>query len=145
MISQISDRESCWFGRTYPFRQVFFPLDENFVFVEENLTSVIKNAAMTDEVEEHPIVEYVHVQCQSCGRRVPDAFPAEEVEERQVFLGVEIQLGTASIFQGHVVYIYVYVKTINVHCLLYMCVEMLHLSSTTAGFEVEQAAQINQK
>ena len=30
------------------------------------------------QVEAHPIVEYVHVQCQSCGRRVPDNFPAEE-------------------------------------------------------------------
>eukprot|EP00434_Breviolum_minutum_P014610 symbB.v1.2.012880.t1/scaffold876.1/size155678/5 len=30
------------------------------------------------KVEEHPIAEYVHVQCQSCGRRVPDAFPASE-------------------------------------------------------------------
>lgn len=46
-----------------------------------------KHAATTDEVEEHPIVEYVHVQCQSCGRRVPDAFPAEEVCSWCVFLG----------------------------------------------------------
>ncbi|CAJ1401182.1 unnamed protein product [Effrenium voratum] len=30
------------------------------------------------KVERHPIVEYVHVQCQTCGHRVPDTFPAEE-------------------------------------------------------------------
>ena len=29
-------------------------------------------------VEQHPMVEYVHVQCQNCGRQVPDSFPAEE-------------------------------------------------------------------
>ncbi|CAK9018514.1 unnamed protein product [Durusdinium trenchii] len=29
-------------------------------------------------VEAHPIVEYVHVQCQNCGHQVPDTFPADE-------------------------------------------------------------------
>jgi len=29
-------------------------------------------------IEKHPIVEYVHVQCQACGRQVPDSFPDPE-------------------------------------------------------------------
>ena len=30
------------------------------------------------QVEQHPMVEYVPVQCQSCGRQVADRFPAGE-------------------------------------------------------------------
>ncbi|CAE6950747.1 sec61a [Symbiodinium sp. KB8] len=35
-------------------------------------------AALWQRVERHPIAEYVHVQCQSCGHLIPDSFPAEE-------------------------------------------------------------------
>lgn len=54
-----------------------------------------KRDSLDGEVEAHPIVEYVHVQCQNCGHQVPDTFPADEASTHtcgeKSFLGEALQ------------------------------------------------------